>query len=59
MTDQAELKVASKEQIAYKLAIDIAGQENLLSDNSTYRKKLLDLYAECLSATSGFRRNGE
>jgi hypothetical protein len=55
MSEQAELKVASKESVALELAMDIASREKFYDDSSTYRKKLLDLYAECLRATNGWR----
>jgi hypothetical protein len=55
MAEKNELKVASRESVALELAIDIAGKERLFDDTSTYRKKLLDLYSECLTATMAHR----
>ena len=55
MSEKTELQVASKESVAFKLAMDISTKEELYNDKSTYRKKTLDLYAECLAATSGNR----
>lgn len=55
MSEQSELKIASKESVALELAKDIASREKLYNDSSTYREKLLDLYAECLRATNGWR----
>ena len=56
MSEQAVLKVASRESVALSLALEIASQESLYNDSSTYREKLLDLYAECLKATKGGRK---
>jgi len=55
MSEQSELKIASKESVALEMAMDIANREKFYDDSSTYRKKLLDLYAECLYATNGYR----
>jgi len=41
----------TKEEVAYKLAVKIAKEGKIYND----RAKLLDLYAECLEATSGLR----
>ncbi len=49
-----EIKDNSKEKVAYDLAMRIATEEKLFNDQE-YRKKLLDLYAECLYATRGYR----
>lgn len=50
MSDQVELNVASKESVAMSLMLKINQTEK------TYdRKHILDLYAECLHATSGYR----
>mgnify|MGYP006096872629 CR=1 FL=1 len=56
MSEKVELKIASKESVALELAIDIAAREKFYDDLSTYRKKLLDLYVECLNATNGRER---
>ncbi len=56
MSDNAELKVTSKESVAFKLAILIVDIEEIYNDPKTYREKLLDIYAECLDATS-YRRD--
>ncbi len=55
MSEQSELKIASKESVALEMATDIAGREKFHDDSSTYRKKFLDLYVECLEATNGYR----
>jgi hypothetical protein len=55
MSEQTELKVASKESVAFEIATDIAKREKFYDDPTTYRKKFLDLYAECLHATCGYR----
>ena len=55
MSDQTELTIASKESVALEMARDIANREELYAEPSTYREKFLDLYVECLKATS-FRR---
>lgn len=59
MSKQAELKIASKESIAFELAMNIAWKEELHNDVSMYRKKILELYAECLQVTSGFKPEGK
>lgn len=56
MSESPHLNLTTKEEVAYKLMNDISGQEGLDKDKSTYREKILDLYAECLSATGGHRR---
>ncbi len=53
MSDQVETKYSSTESVALKLAQTIADSEDLYSDSSSFRKKYLDLYAECLKATKG------
>lgn len=45
----------SSVRVAYELAQNIASKEELYEDKKNYRKQLLDLYAECLVATSGRR----
>jgi len=55
MTEKTELKMASNESVALELTLNIAQQEELYNDPSTYRKKLLDLYSECLCAANGYR----
>ena len=55
MSEKLDLNLTTKEEVAFKLASDIAGRETLYEDSSTYREKFLDLYAECLFATSGHR----
>jgi len=55
MSEQSELKIASKESVALEMATYIAKKEELYKDSSTYRQKFLDLYDECLDATSGSR----
>ena len=50
MTDQVELEVASKESVAFSLTLKIAQSEKVYD-----KKGILDLYAECLKATSGLR----
>lgn len=59
MSEKTELQVASKESVALALAMEIASQESLYNGDSTFRKKLLDLYAECLRATKGLSREDE
>jgi hypothetical protein len=53
MTDKNHVQVGegSPEYVAYKLLRDIATIEGGLKD----RKAILDTYAECLRATSGYR----
>ncbi len=55
MSEEVKLNVASQESVALQLANDIASREKLYEDDTTYRKKLLDLYAECLQATRNAR----
>lgn len=55
MADQIKIKDSSKERVAYDLANDIASRESLYNDTANYRENLLDLYAECLLATSNQR----
>jgi hypothetical protein len=50
MSDQVDLNVASKESVALSLTLKIAHSERLHD-----RKGILDLYAECLEATSRCR----
>jgi len=52
MTEQVEIKSSSKETVALSLAKEIASQESMYEDESTFRKKFLDLYAECFNPTS-------
>lgn len=47
-----EIKDNSKERVAWELTQDIASKENLYKNSEEYRKKILDLYAECLDATN-------
>jgi len=56
MADKAELKVASKEDVAKSLADNIARATSLNGNDPDFRNKYLDLYAECLHATSNQRR---
>lgn len=56
MSESPHLNLTTKEEVAYELVKDISGREELYKDKSTYREKILDLYAECLSATGGHRR---
>ena len=44
----------AKERVAYDLYIDVLRVEKSQSEERT-RKYLLDLYAECLHATNGYR----
>jgi hypothetical protein len=37
--------------------MDIVNKEELYKDKASYRKNLLDLYAECLYATNGYRES--
>tara|TARA_R100000750_G_C2297258_1_gene77355 strand:- start:335 stop:511 length:177 start_codon:yes stop_codon:yes gene_type:complete len=55
MSEEVKIKANTKEEVAYKLTMDIASREKLYESNDTYREKLLDLYAECLYATNGYR----
>ncbi len=55
MAEKIELKVASKESVALQLTMEIATKEALYEDPTAYRKKLLDLYSECLKATMAIR----
>ena len=54
MSDQHDLTIASAESVALKLTREIATSEKLFQEDD-YRKKYLDLYAECLVATRGRR----
>ena len=56
MPNNTEIKVSTKESVALELTMDIANREQFYNDLSTYRQKLLDLYAECLNATNGYRQ---
>ena len=56
MSEQTESRIIAKEEVALNLARDIASREALHNDSSTYRKKILDLYAECLHAARGLCR---
>jgi hypothetical protein len=56
MAEKTELNVASRESVALQLTMGIAAKEKLSNDSSTYRKKLLDLYSECLTATMAQRQ---
>ncbi len=48
-------KSNSKEAVALELARSIAVAECIDSNNPNFRKEILDLYAECLNATSRLR----
>ena len=55
MAEQAELKIASKESVAYQMA------QHLITtsyNDAAYKKDFLDLYAECLKAAKGNRQLG-
>ena len=45
-------RLQSKQSVAFQLATQIANMEDMYKDKANYRKKFLDLYAECLEATS-------
>lgn len=55
MSEKTELQVSTKESVALELTMYIANNEELSNDKESYRKNVLDLYAECLYATNGFR----
>jgi len=55
MAESAKLQIDSKESIALDLMARIATHEKLGANTKNYRKDLLDLYAECLEATSNRR----
>jgi len=55
MSDKLKLNVASQESVALQLANDIASREDMYKDKDNYRKRFLDLYKECLSATKNNR----
>lgn len=55
MSENVKIETTNKEDVAYKLTMDIAGREKLYENQKNYRKELLDLYAECLYAASGYR----
>lgn len=57
MSEKTELQVASTESVAFQLTMDIALKEEMFKDKATYRQQVLDLYAECLLATTGYRNN--
>lgn len=52
MAEKVNLEVASAESVAFTMAKDIS---RLKYDDPDYREKFLDLYAECLEATTGRR----
>lgn len=59
MAENVNLKTESTEEVAYKLYTDVVGAENHPHHNmsaSDARKYLLDLFAECLQATRGYRK---
>tara|TARA_R110001606_G_scaffold399222_2_gene582403 strand:+ start:55759 stop:55974 length:216 start_codon:yes stop_codon:yes gene_type:complete len=56
MAEPVELKVASKESVAYLLAKEII---QLKPCDPNFRKEFLDLYAECLKAAKGHRKASE
>jgi len=56
MTEPVELKVASKESVAYLLAKEIS---QLKHDDPNFRKEFLDFYSECLKAAKGHRKISE
>lgn len=58
MTEKVEIKSSSAESVALKLAERIVQAENLSNEDPEFRKKYLDIYAECLKATK-FRRTFE
>lgn len=55
MADQAELVVETKESVAFKLALELRGCIGTNDFDEGYKNKFLDLYAECLEATNGYR----
>ncbi len=55
MSEKTELQVSTKESVALELTMYIANKEELYNDKESYRKNLLDLYAECLRATNDSR----
>lgn len=52
MTEAFTVSSGTPEQVALELTINICIVEGLSNDKSSYRKNLLDLYAECLEATN-------
>ena len=61
MTEKIELKTSSIQDVALKLTETIASSENLYANkkDTDFRKKYLDLYAECLDAVTGNRKYSE
>jgi hypothetical protein len=55
MSNDAALEIKTAESVAFDLATRISNYEDLDNSKGDYRKKLLDLYSECLSATLGHR----
>lgn len=55
MTDAKIETKDSKERVALELANAIAAKEDIYSDKANFRKRILDLYAECLHTTRGYR----
>jgi hypothetical protein len=55
MADSNAETTSSKEKIALELTNAIAVKEDIYSDKATFRTRILDLYAECLNATNGYR----
>lgn len=56
MSNQVESQLASKESVAYQLMRYIMSNGEIKANDSEYRKKVLDLYNECLEATH-YHRN--
>ena len=52
MADAQPIRGMSKEEVAYNLCMDMIGERDRSFAN---KDKILDLYAECLSAASGYR----
>lgn len=55
MSEKFELNVECKESVALQMARDIASREEMYKEKQDFRRKFLDLYAECLEATSNQR----
>jgi hypothetical protein len=57
MADQVDLNIASKESVALDIANRILRSSSEINPKDPeFKDKYLDLYAECLHATGGYRQ---
>lgn len=59
MAENVKLEIECKEKVAKEIADLISAKEEMYNDAANYRKRYLDLYAECIYAVYGHRELDE